>query len=321
MTVFLSILQSILFSAVLPRFILLFFIGKGIVMGAYRMRFSGMAAFLFVLLLMPLGHAAMILMEHFMQGAALNWAAFFLGVAGLLVAVVGSKLDKDSAATICGFLGGIMVWTGWIEFCFVYFANRYGIEPVIVDGVVATKPEYLLLMSSVGFWGVIMALYIFRLKTGCNFYSWVQRVFGIRHSNSAERSVVLNKSFTTFMESIMILWTCYLVLMFAYDDRFLGDRHPVTIVIAFACLVWSVWLFARLVRIRAMGYAVRYAVPTVVIFWNFVEVMGRIGIMDEIWTNPLKYKFEMLMMLVAAVALLIGIVLKRNREKRNDAVN
>lgn len=70
-----------------------------------------------------------------------------------------------------------------------------------------------------------------------------------------------------------------------------------------------------------MGYAVRYAVPTVVIFWNFVEVMGRIGIMDEIWTNPLKYKFEMLMMLVAAVALLIGIVLKRNREKRNDAVN
>ena len=52
-----------------------------------------------------------------------------------------------------------------------------------------------------------------------------------------------------------------------------------------------------------------------------MEVMGRIGIMDEIWTNPLKYKFEMLMMLVAAVALLIGIVLKRNREKRNDAVN
>lgn len=287
-------------------------------MGAYRMKFTGVAAFFFVLLLMPLGHAAMILMEHFMQGAALNWSAFLLGVAGLAVAFAGSKLNKDSAATICGFLGGIMVWTGWIEFCYVYFAGRYGIEPVMADGEVATKPEYLLLMSSVGFWGIIMVLYIFRIKTGCNMYSWIQRVLGISRSADVVRNIAVNKSFTTFMETNMILWTCYLILMFAYDERFLGDRHPVTIVIAFACLAWSVWLFMRLVKIRAMGYAVRYAVPTVVIFWNFVEVMGRIGIMDEIWTNPLEYKFEMCMMLVAAVALLLGIVFKRNRQRHDN---
>lgn len=282
------------------------------------MKFTGVAAFFFVLLLMPLGHAAMILMEHFMQGAALNWSAFLLGVAGLAVAFAGSKLNKDSAATICGFLGGIMVWTGWIEFCYVYFAGRYGIEPVMADGEVATKPEYLLLMSSVGFWGIIMVLYIFRIKTGCNMYSWIQRVLGISRSADVVRNIAVNKSFTTFMETNMILWTCYLILMFAYDERFLGDRHPVTIVIAFACLAWSVWLFMRLVKIRAMGYAVRYAVPTVVIFWNFVEVMGRIGIMDEIWTNPLEYKFEMCMMLVAAVALLLGIVFKRNRQRHDN---
>lgn len=290
-------------------------------MGAYRMKFTGVAAFFFVLLLMPLGHAAMILMEHFMQGAALNWSAFLLGVAGLAVAFAGSKLNKDSAATICGFLGGIMVWTGWIEFCYVYFAGRYGIEPVMADGEVATKPEYLLLMSSVGFWGIIMVLYIFRIKTGCNMYSWIQRVLGISRSADVVRNIAVNKSFTTFMETNMILWTCYLILMFAYDERFLGDRHPVTIVIAFACLAWSVWLFMRLVKIRAMGYAVRYAVPTVVIFWNFVEVMGRIGIMDEIWTNPLEYKFEMCMMLVAAVALLLGIVFKRNRQRHDNCTD
>lgn len=285
------------------------------------MKFTGVAAFFFVLLLMPLGHAAMILMEHFMQGAALNWSAFLLGVAGLAVAFAGSKLNKDSAATICGFLGGIMVWTGWIEFCYVYFAGRYGIEPVMADGEVATKPEYLLLMSSVGFWGIIMVLYIFRIKTGCNMYSWIQRVLGISRSADVVRNIAVNKSFTTFMETNMILWTCYLILMFAYDERFLGDRHPVTIVIAFACLAWSVWLFMRLVKIRAMGYAVRYAVPTVVIFWNFVEVMGRIGIMDEIWTNPLEYKFEMCMMLVAAVALLLGIVFKRNRQRHDNCTD
>lgn len=297
-------------------FLLFYFLRKGIVMGSLVSRFTGVAAFFFVLLLMPLGHAAMILMEHFMQGAALNWAAAGLGAAGLGIAVAGSRIAKDSTATICGFLGGIMVWTGWIEFCFVYFANRYGVDPVVVNGEVVTKPEYLLLMSSVGFWGIIMSMYVFRFKTGCNFYSWIQKVLGIRRGGSTERSIVANKSFTTFMETNMILWTCYLILMFAYDDRFLGDRHPVTIVIAFACLVWSVWLFLKLVKMREMGYAVRYAVPTVVIFWNFVEVMGRIGIMDEIWTNPLEYRFEMFMMLVAAVVLLGVIVFRRNNKRK-----
>lgn len=285
-------------------------------MSSTRFNFTGAAAFFFVLLLMPLGHAAMILMEHFLQGTELNLAAFLLGAAGLGIAAAGSKMKKDSRATICGFLGGIMVWTGWIEFCYVYFANRFGIDPVIYDGEVATKPEYLLLMSSAGFWGIIMALYTFRLKTGCSFYSWLQKVLGITRGNTAERSIVMNKSFTTFMETNMILWTCYLLLMFAYDDTFLGDRHPVTIIIAFACLVWSIWLFSRLVKIREMGYAVRYAIPTVVIFWNFVEVMGRIGIMDEIWTNPIEYRFEMSMMAVAAVILLGAIIFKRSNRKR-----
>lgn len=78
-------------------------------MSSTRFNFTGAAAFFFVLLLMPLGHAAMILMEHFLQGTELNLAAFLLGAAGLGIAAAGSKMKKDSHATICGFLGGIMV--------------------------------------------------------------------------------------------------------------------------------------------------------------------------------------------------------------------
>jgi hypothetical protein len=32
----------------------------------------------------------------------------------------------------------------------------------------------------------------------------------------------------TFMELNMLLWACYLLLMFCYDGRFLGDHHPLT---------------------------------------------------------------------------------------------
>ncbi len=49
---------------------------------------------------------------------------------------------------------GLLVWTGWIEFAFVYFANRYNVAPLMDNGEIATKPEYLIMPSSVGFWAV-----------------------------------------------------------------------------------------------------------------------------------------------------------------------
>ncbi|MDR1338491.1 MAG: hypothetical protein LBK58_00270 [Prevotellaceae bacterium] len=30
------------------------------------------------------------------------------------------------------------------------------------------------------------------------------------------------------MELNLVLWTSYLLLLFCYDDNFIGDRHPAT---------------------------------------------------------------------------------------------
>jgi hypothetical protein len=51
-------------------------------------------------------------------------------------------------------------------------------------------------------------------------------------------------------------------------------------------------LYLKLIKISKFDYAIRYAIPTVVIFWNFVEVIGRWNLLEEIWIHPTQYWFE-----------------------------
>ena len=246
--------------------------------------FTGTMAFLVVLFSMPLGHALMILMEHYLQPPWLYYAAFSMGAVGLAVTVAGVFVRGDTRQTLFGLFGGLLFWTGWIEFLFVYYAHRFGVEPLRdAAGEIVTKPEYLIMPSSFGFWAMFMLA---------------------RHT-----------ALITFMELNLILWTSYLVLLFCYDDHFLGDRHPVTTLVAFGALASSFYMFGRLIRISSWGYAIRYAIPTVIVFWTFVEVIMRWQILHEIWVHPLEYRNEMLIILVAFIVLL-GVIIYRSWRRK-----
>ena len=82
------------------------------------------ASFLVVLFSMPLGHALMILMEHYLQGSLLHYCGFLLGFIGLVMVIVGVFVKGDTRQTIWGLLGGLLFWTGWVEFLFLYYAQR-----------------------------------------------------------------------------------------------------------------------------------------------------------------------------------------------------
>ncbi len=276
---------------------------------------TGILSFLIVLFTMPLGHAAMILMEKMLGHDLLYTAAFLLGWLGIVLLLVGIFSKKEVSATFGGLFGGLLVWTGWIEFGYVYFANRFGVQPLIENGEVVTKPEYLIMPSSIGFWAIIMLFYVFSTRSGCNFFNWIQRKLHYGDERQALQPMVRNVAMTTFMELNILLWTCYLVLLFAYDNEFLGDRHPVTAFIAFGSLAWSIYLFIRLLKIKKLAYAIRYAIPTVIIFWTFVEIMGRWDLLKEIWVEPSQYWVEMTAMCLAFIGLFIFLFLKRNHKQ------
>ena len=311
------------------------------------------ASFLLVLFTMPLGHALMRVMEDTMTVTALHYSAFAMGAVGLAIVIWGVFVKGDVKQTLFGLFGGLLFWTGWVEFLFGYFAARFGVHYDLVgSGVVQTtteyvngigvshemlingvnvndmtaaelkalrgsRPEYLIMPASFGFWVMFIVLYLFGSKTGCHALNWLQKVFfGPNREVVVPNNMSRHTSITVFEELNVMMWTCYLLLMFVYDPVFLGDHHPVTLAIAIGCLIGSVFMFRYQLKLGGWGPNIRMAVSTVVVFWTFVEVFARNKILTEFWVSPLQYIPQMVSILVCFVALGIFVIIKAAKGKK-----
>ncbi|MEN8248245.1 MAG: hypothetical protein ABFS32_04890 [Bacteroidota bacterium] len=275
---------------------------------------NGILAFVIILLLMPIGHALMILIEELLEADKFI-GAFIVGLLGLVLLILSlTRFQKKSVATISGLLAGILVWTGWVEFSFVWIANKLSIPGAMENGEVVTKPEYLIMPSSLGLLSTLMIFFLFN-KSRCQFFNWFQRLFGlkklIRVKSKDDRPI----SIITFIETIMILWFFYIVLLLVYDPDIAGDNHPMTFIVAFGSLIWSIYLFLNLIKINQLDYAIRYAIPTVIIFWNFIEVMGRWDLFKEIWVHPFEHWIEILIITLLFIGFL-GYYVVESRKAR-----
>lgn len=280
---------------------------------------KSIASFLLVLCTMPLGHAMMIIMENTMTPAAVHCSAFCMGLAGLLLVIGGVFVKGDTRQTVCGLIGGLLFWTGWVEFLFQYYATRWGTQPEMENGEVVTRPEYLILPASFGMWMMVMMLYIFSTKNGCNFINWWQRMILRSHKNEiAARPMTHHTSIVTFMELNMILWASYLLLMFCYDRNFLGDRHPITSIVAAGCLLGSIFIFKKQLKLSSWGANIRMAIATVIVFWVPVEVLGRLNFFHEFWVEPEKYATQIVSILVAFLVLMVYIMMAARKRKAGE---
>lgn len=280
---------------------------------------KSIASFLLVLCTMPLGHAMMIIMENTMTPAAVHCSAFCMGLAGLLLVIGGVFVKGNTRQTVCGLIGGLLFWTGWVEFLFQYYATRWGTQPEMENGEVVTRPEYLILPASFGMWMMVMTLYIFSTKNGCNFINWWQRTILRSHKNEiAARPMTHHTSIVTFMELNMILWASYLLLMFCYDKNFLGDRHPITSIVAAGCLLGSIFIFKKQLKLSSWGANIRMAIATVIVFWVPVEVLGRLNFFHEFWVEPEKYATQIVSILVAFLVLMVYIMMAARKRKVSE---
>lgn len=280
---------------------------------------KSIASFLLVLCTMPLGHAMMIIMENTMTPAAVHCSAFCMGFIGLLLVIGGVFVKGDTRQTVCGLIGGLLFWTGWVEFLFQYYATRWGTQPEMENGEVVTRPEYLILPASFGMWMMVMMLYIFSTKNGCNFINWWQRMILRSHKNEiAARPMTHHTSIVTFMELNMILWASYLLLMFCYDKNFLGDRHPITSIVAAGCLLGSIFIFRKQLKLSSWGANIRMAIATVIVFWVPVEVLGRLNFFHEFWVEPEKYATQIVSILVAFLVLMVYIMMAARKRKVSE---
>jgi len=251
---------------------------------------KGISAFLLVLFCMPVGHALMVINDHMIADKFTG--AFIIGLAGSVLTLIGIYLNHKAIwSTLLGLLGGIFIWTGWVEFSFVWIAEKLSIPHLIENGQIVTRAEYLIMLSSLGLMMAVLFACVVR-STKCLLFIWIQKILRLRETLIEKQSTTRLLAVITFFETIMILWFFYLILLLVYDQGIAGDKHPLTYLVAFGSLFWSIYLFTKLIRIQQFDYAIRYAIPTVIIFWNVIEITGRWNLFKEIWVHPKEHWIE-----------------------------
>jgi hypothetical protein len=270
----------------------------------YRPPWVGLIAFFVVLVFQALGHTIMIFMENVWPGEHYIYeSAFVMGLGGAALLYYGMRSENEVTATWLGFWAGSFLWTGWVEFAFVWSGNYLNV-PDLMDpnmaGEIATKAEYLVMMSSIGILGATLAYFMMNRETKCNFFIFFQRHLKLR-TGKPTRGHRRDFAAITALETIYVIWFCYLLLLFIYDESILGDTHPVTYGIFFVMVIWSVYLLQRLVRFWKVTTAIRYAIPTAIITWNCIEIAGRWHLFTEFWERPQEFALEMSLVTIGVI--------------------
>lgn len=281
---------------------------KGVLQQLARPPLVGLFAFLIVFVVQGLGHTVMVGLEAIFGEGYVLQSAFIEGLAGAILLFIGMRHDSEVAGTWYGFWAGTLLWGGWVEFAFVWNANMLGV-PDLMDthapGEIATKAEYLVMMSSVGVCLACLVPLMLNRETKCNMFVWIQRNLKLR-TGKPSRGYERNFAYITCLETIFVTWFCYLALLFIYDENILGDRHPVTYGIFFLNTIWSFYLLSRLLQMWKVTTAVRYSIPTAIIAYSSYEIAGRWNFFADIWVHPERFG---LVLALLAGALVIAAIL------------
>lgn len=293
---------------------------SGIMSLLYRPPWVGLLAFVIVFVVQALGHTVMIVMEDVWPGHEYVYqSAFAMGAVGAVLLFLGMRHRNEVAATWYGFWAGTLLWTGWIEFSFVWSANYLGVPDLMdknVPGEIATKAEYLVMMSSIGVMMSTLVYFLMNKETKCNFFLWFQRHLKLR-TGKPNPQHERNFAAITALETIYVIWFFYLLLLFMYEESILGDRHPVTYGIFFLNVIWAVYLFQRLMRFWKVTTAIRYGIPTAIVAWNAVEIAGRWHLFTEFWERPQDFALEM-SLITAGIAIAAWLAVRTPAHKKAE---
>lgn len=262
----------------------------------------GLLSFLVVLFCMPLGHAFVILLGRGLSGTLLNIAAGILGVAGIVLALAGNRLRSEAMQILCGVFGAILFWGAWVEFIYISYGHSIGVFPLIMDGEIYTKPEYLMMPTSIPFAALAFIMYVFMAKTNWGIVLVVRDWLGLKVSDNDSKE---NLAIRSFIDLLLLIWWCYLILLVEFDPFLLGLHHPVTMIFATICLIGGLILLIRSFTATSWASGLRQAIVTVCVLWTYIEVMIKLKLFTEIWIYPERYVVEMILLVIALIAVLL----------------
>jgi hypothetical protein len=137
---------------------------------------------------------------------------------------------------------------------------------------------------------VILLLILFGANkdTRCRMFMWFHRNLRLRPGQMTagfKRQHARN----TALETLFLIWFIYLCAITINDPRLIRYDSTAAIVITLAFVAWGIYLVPKLARVRGLGPALRYAIPTGNILWLPTEAFSRWGLYPEVWVKPIEY--------------------------------
>ena len=261
----------------------------------------GLLAFATVLLWTPLAHTlAMLQSGQFSDGAS-YLVSFVVGLIGWILVWKGFKV-ADLPATILGFMGGGLIWLGWMEGSFDFMGHWMNPPKLMFMGVELFTANLLVLQASAV---ILVAMLIWlgsNKDTHCRMFMWFHRNFKL---TPARRTPGYKRQFSRIvaLEVIMINWFFYVLILWLFDPRVLGPFHPASIAVVCAIQLWGLWLFFfRMLPFTRPAAALRYAVPCANVLWFGVEAGSAWQLYREPWIYPFEFPLTNVIILLAFLA-------------------
>jgi hypothetical protein len=271
---------------------------------------AGLLCLLLIWSGLALGHSLVVIQQATNpMGMTDTIFSFLLGFGGFALVWIGMK-KPETQATLLGYLGGNLIWCGWFEWTWRYmshFLNIQGISDTMAipaaDGTVQTmdvmilSPELLLIQATTL---LVVALLIFfgaNKDTRCRMFMWFHRNFKLR-PDTMTPGFKRQHARTAAIETVFLIWTIYLFAIFINDPRGISYDSIAAVVITVGFVIWAIYLITKLFKIRGLGSAFRYAIPTGNIAWLPIESFSRWGLYPEIWIKPAQYPALMTLILL-----------------------
>ncbi len=229
----------------------------------------------------------------------------------LCLLILSRFTGHETMQTVLGIFGGFMTWVG-MENGLVMAARDLGIARryEIVDGMITgTRGEFLLLQHSWVFLVPVLAYLLFQESVRCNLFLFIRRRLKLMRGPTASGRIDNYAPRVAFFY-VSCIWTFYVLLLFAFDERVFGVGSWFTHVLFFLCLSGSGYLFYRLTRERSAGGRLRYSIAVTVVLWSDVEILMKWGRLSGSW---LRYDPVFLTVLGAGVAVSAWLIYRSSR--------
>lgn len=253
----------------------------------------------------PVGHSLVILLKAINDPWLAAGINITIGLSGFVIIWLGIR-RQELQASVYGFIGAHFVFVGFFEFGFALFSKLLNIEAVLdpKTGEVLLSPGLQIVESTIIFIIPLFLLLFLDASVRCNMIVWLRKRLKINPGPAAANGKPRQFAKIAANETLFIILIVYAISLLTLDPRILGPTHILSMLIYTGFLIWPIYLMFRIIRIRKQGAAFRYAIPTGILLWSWVEMLASMNLITEYFVLPFDYPIATGLTIVASVSLL-----------------